>query len=270
VKIGVIIPSRKRARSLEAVLRALMATQSAEHEIQYLVSYCRHDEHTLWVAEHLKVEAIMRPDDCTPGAAINHAIAHLDADVYVGLNDDVFPLTWHWDTLIARGVNHPMPIFCWQEVSDPLNCSYLICTARALRAIGQPCTEYFPYWFCDLWLAEIHHIAFGFRPPQIEGLRLGGKRGTTQGFRDFQFWCRFFTYTRPERIRAAIKLAAEYGTVPPNLKVVLQICRMFDADFLTKNERFSSRFADTAAPEPYYVKAKERAEAMLGQMLTTA
>jgi hypothetical protein len=271
MNIAVVIPSRNRPDGLAAALRALMATESSKHEVMYAVSYCRGDAATMVAAEDAGAYAIMRPDDCTPGAAYNHAAAQCgDVDLYSGFGDDIFPLTWGWDDYLARALCHPMVCFCWQEVTDPMNASYCAASARAVRAIGQPCTEYFPYWFTDLWLAEIHHMAFGFRPPLVEGLQLGGKRGTTQGFRDFEFWCRFFAHTRYERIRAAVRLAAEYGSTPRDLVGALAICRMFDADFLTKNERFSNRFADTSAPEPYYVKAKERAEAMLAQSLTAA
>lgn len=269
MKIACIIPSRHRARSLEAVLRALQALESGEHTVEYVVSYCRHDEQTQWAAEATGALAIMRPDDCTPGAAFNDAARAVDADVYTGFCDDVFPLTHRWDDYLARALAHPLVCFCWQEATDPLNASYIASSARVLKAIGDLCPEYFPYWFSDVWLAEIHHMAFGFRPGLVEGLRLAGKRGTTQGFRDFPFWCQVFTHTRPERIRLAVKLAAEYGSTPPDLRGALEACVAFDADFLSKAERFQ-RFADPKGPEPYYLKAKANAEALLAERLTAA
>lgn len=269
MKIAVIIPSRHRARSLEAVLRALKATESGEHDVRYLVSYCRHDEQTQWAAEATGATAIMRPDDCTPGAAFNHAARTIDAGIYTGFADDVFPLTWKWDEYLAHALTHPLVCFCWREMSDPLNASYIASSGRVLKAIGDLCPEYFPYWFSDLWLAEIHHMAFGFRPGLVDGLQLVGRRGTTQGFRDFPFWCQVFTHTRSERIRLAVKLAAEYGSTPPDIRAALEVCRAFDADFLSKAERFE-KFSDPKGPEPYYIKAKERAEAMLTKALAAA
>jgi len=263
-RILVVIPSRHRARSLEAVLRALQATESGENEVAYVVSYCRHDEQTQWAAEAAGATAIMRPDDCTPGAAFNHAVrCSSSADIYTGFCDDVFPLTWRWDEYLAHALAHPLVCFCWQEATDPVNASYIASSARVLHALGDLCPEYFPYWFTDLWLAEIHHMAFGARPDLVDGLRLVGKRGTTQGFRDFPLWCRVFTETRPERMRLAVRMAAEYGATPPNMPEVLAICKAFDADFLSKTERFTARFADPKPVESYYLKAKTKAERLL-------
>ena len=89
--------------------------------------------------------------------------------------------------------------------------------------------------------------------------------GKTQGFRDFIFWCRLFTFTRPERIRLAIKLAAEYTAQPPDMRNALEICHFFDQDFRGKAERFTAQFGSDAEPEPYYILAKQRAEAMLAE-----
>lgn len=269
--IAVIIPSRKRPEGLKAVLRALQATASGAHDVTYAVSFERDDLATEAAALSVDgVKAFQRPLDCTPGAAFNNAVNRLPPqDVYTGFGDDVFPLTHYWDAALAHAVNMPLICFCWQEATDPFNASYIASSGRILRAIGNLCPEYFPYWFCDLWLAEIHHMAFGHRPGLVEGLRLcGNNRPRTQGFRDFPFWCRVFTATRGERIRLAVKLAAEYGSTPPDLPRTLEICRAFDADFLTKAERFSKQFGDTNDPAPYYIKAKARAEAMLAETLT--
>lgn len=233
--------------------------------MRYIVSYCD-DETRAAALDVPDVMTIQRPADCTPGAAFNHAATYAPgADIYFGFCDDVFPLTWEWDHYLALALQKPLICFCWQEMTDPANCSYIASSGRVLKALGDLCPEYFPFWFTDLWLAEIHHMAFGFRPPLVDGLRLAGKRGTTQGFRDFEFWCRLFAFTRPERIRLAHRLAAEYGTTPKDMPAALAVCRAFDADFLSKTERFSKRFADDQKPELFYVLAKKRAEAMMAQ-----
>lgn len=266
--IAVIIPSRKRAESLKAVLRALQAMASGLHDITYAVSFERDDLATEAAAFSVPhVRAFQRPEHCTPGAAYNNAVGRLPLhDIYTGFSDDVFPLTWKWDDLMVTALRQPCVAWCWQEMTDPRNASYIAVSGRVRKAIPDLCTEYFPYWFNDLWFAEIHHMAFGFRPPLLHGLMLCGQRGTTQGFRDFGFWCRFFAHTRHERIRAAVRLAAEYGTQPADLRAALEVCRAFDADFASKAERFEGRFADTQPPEAYYLKAKARAEAMLPQI----
>lgn len=263
--IAVIIPSRRRPESLKAVLRVLQATASGEHDITYAVSFERDDLATEAAAFSVPgVRALQRPLDCTPGAAINNAIDRIpQADIYTGLCDDIFPLTWHWDILMDKALRKPIIAWCWEEAADPMNASYICVSGRVRRAIGALCPEYFPYWFNDLWFAEIHHMAFGFRPPLLGGLKLGGQRGKTHGLRDFIFWCQVFTATRPERIALAVKLAAEYGSAPPELQKTLQICHFFDQDFRGKSERFERRFGDDDPAAPYYVLAKQRAETML-------
>lgn len=265
--IAIIIPSRHRPESLKAVLRALQATESGAHNVTYAVSFCRDDLATEAAAFSVEgVKAFQRPADCTPGAALNNVVSRLPLhDIYTGFCDDVFPLTWQWDVAMDAAYRAPMVCWCWQEATDPHNASYVASSGRVLKAIGDLCPEYFPYWFNDIWLAEIHHMAFGFRPAQIEGLRLVGKRGTTQGFRDFLFWCRVFTATRHERIRAAIKLAAEYGSTPPDMRKALEICHFFDQDFRGKADRFTRRFGGDDEPEPFYVLAKQRAERLLAK-----
>ena len=267
VSIALIIPSRRRPESLKAVLRALQATASGEHDVTYAVSFCRDDLATEKAAFSVpRVKAFQRPKDCTPGAAFNNVVRRLPLhDIYTGFCDDVFPLTWRWDEYLAHALRHPMVCFCWQEMTDPRNASYIASSGRVLKAIGDLCPEYFPYWFVDLWLAEIHHLAFGFRPAIVDGLQLVGARGKTQGFRDFIFWCRLFTFTRPERIRLAVKLAAEYTAQPPDMRSALEICHFFDQDFRGKAERFTAQFGSDAESEPYYILAKQRAEAMLAE-----
>lgn len=266
--IAVILPSRHRPDSLAAVLRALQATASTLHDITYAVSFERDDLQTMGAAFSVPgVKAFQRPKDCVPGAAFNHVVNRLPPhDIYTGFGDDVFPLTLAWDCGLVAGYEKGFASWCWQEVTDPVNASYIASNARTVKALGALCPEYFPYWFCDVWLAEIHEFAFGHRPHIIAGLAMGASnRGTTQGFRDFPFWCRVFTNTRGERIRLAVQLAAEYGVTPPDIPKAIATCHLFDQNFAGKAERFTRKYADDDEPAPYYALAKQRAEAMLAK-----
>lgn len=261
MRVAVIIPSRGRHDGLAAVLRCLQALESTQHEIQYVVSYCEDEPHTRWVAEDAGALAIQRPADCTPGAAFNHACAYAKADVYTGFCDDVFPLTSGWDHYLALAIEQKdLACFCWEEVNDPYNISYIASSVRVQKAIGDLCPEYFPFWFNDLWLAEIHALAFGHFPKRIDGLKLcNNKRGKTRGMRDYPFWCDVFVATRGERVVAAGKLAAEYAVKPVTLSDAMPVFTQLDNDRIKSAGWLTERYEDKAEPEPYYTLAKERA-----------
>ena len=268
MRIAVVIPSRGNAQRLQGVIHALHGTASRMHTIFYVVSYCREDPETrkavLALPAAAAVKAHMRTDHCTPGQAFNEAAAVVDADVYMGWCDDVFPLTWCWDTYVAAAAEQ-LPAAYWIEAADPQNTSYGFATAKVLAALGKLQPEYFPFWFVDIWFAEVNHFAFGRRPPLISNLILGGQRGKTQGHRETLFWAQFFAYTRPERMALGGRLAAAYDLLPPDPRQALEACSYWDADFQSKCANHDARFNEDRAPEPYYEIAKAKALAMLAE-----
>ena len=271
MKIAVIMPTKGRPAGMAASLRAFWAAQSDRHQVQYVVSYCGDDEATF--AEALRLPPDMdaliqrRPDHCTPGGAINAAVAAVQADAYVGVGDDVFPMTPGWDQWIAAALEQAGPIASWTETTDQANNSYLFASSRFVNALGSPLLpDYFPYWFIDMWLAEICHFAFGNRPPIIQGLYIGGRRGKTTGMRELPLWLDLFTATRPERMELARKLVAEFPErAGGDLQEILRIYAAWDADIRHKERGFEEKFSDAREPELYYKLARERAIAILGK-----
>jgi hypothetical protein len=268
VKICAVIPSRRRPQQLAASLQAFHATESQQHEVAYVVSYCHDDPETRMTVLNLPVSMNIRvhrrTDHCVPGQAFNEAAEMVEADAYLGLCDDIFPLTMGWDHYIIEGLKQYGPCACWIEATDRNNTSYIFSDAKVLKAIGKLCPEYFPFWFCDVWLAEICHFAFGQRPSLINGLMLGGRRGRTQGHHELGFWLQVFAATRIERIELASKLAAAWPFhVGGNVHDTMDICKAWDADMLSRVPIMDDRFNEQREPEPYYVLAKQRALAML-------
>lgn len=269
MKIAVIVPSRHRPQSLQASIIAMDALASGRNEIAFTVSYCRDDEQTrqavFKLPARINAKVHCRTDHCVPGQAFNEAVAATSADAYVGWCDDVFPLTQGWDLLVS-GAMQRLSSACWIEANDRENTSYIFSQARVVKALGQLCPEYFPFWFTDMWLAEIHHFAFGHRPYRVDGLFLGGRRGETQGHHECVFWARLFAHTRPERIALAHKLAREFGKLMPDGGPILRMCQAWDADFQSKCAGFDARFGERQKPEAFYERAKAKAIAMMADV----
>jgi hypothetical protein len=171
---------------------------------------------------------------------------------------------------LAAATKAGLHMGCWIEAGDPQNTSYMFITSAMKAALGGTILpEYFPYWFSDIWLAEVHHFAFGTRPPLINGLALGGRRGQTRGLRDLRMWMDLFTQTRVERIALAGKVAKAFpDKAGGDPKETMRLCQAWDADMRTKVAHFSKRFGDTKPAEAYYERARERALSMLNKVLT--
>lgn len=267
MKIGVIIPSRRHPKRLQAVIQALHATRSGQNEVVYTVSYCSDDRETREAVFSLPAEINAKPvprtDHCTPGQAFNEAWAATPGlDAVMGWCDDVFPLSWCWDIYVAAALKD-LPAACWIEAGDAVNTSYIFARQSVVKAIGNPCPTLYPYWFNDLHFAEVFHFAFGERPRRVSNLICGGQRGETQGHHECLFWAQVFEHTRPERIEMGAKLAASMCLMPPPVEPILQVCRLWDIDFQSKAEAHDKRFGDQRHKEAFYERAKARAIAML-------
>ena len=136
----------------------------------------------------------------------------LDADAVCWFTDDVFPLAMFWDAMIASGIEiNSLPAFAWMEVTDPENVTFPVLSRRWLTTLGYMFPEYFPYWFVDTWIKEVHELAFGQVLSVIQNLPVGGRRGVTRNMRDADFWFRFFEATHPQRAQDAMRVSKEFG-----------------------------------------------------------
>lgn len=211
MKITVVLPSRNRPAWMLSVLTSLHGLSTGNHEITYAVLVDEDDEATVsdlktWCDKgRLPGVVPMVGGGKLINARFNDACRAYPADWYIQMCDDAFPLTQNWDELVYGAKS--MPAYCWQDINDPGNHTYPTMGSKWFDAVGRFYPEYFPFWFADTWIAEVFALAFGQAMPIVKQLQIGGKRGTTTGMRELEFWFRFFAVTRGERIEEAKKIA---------------------------------------------------------------
>lgn len=268
MKIAVIIPTRNKPDMLLAVITAYSHLASGNHNVEYFVRIDT-DEYDWYVpvvtsiidrGGHVQLaDAPLVPAMKVLDLVEWDAFKKFDPDAYVLVADDVFPLAQHWDDIIASVIeSSKIDAFCWQESGDPHNTSYLIMSKKYVKALPAYLPTWFPFWFVDTWHAEVHLMAFNKPLPIITNLPIGGKRGKTYGMRDLKFWFNFFSSTRPDRIKEAKTLAANFGlefTYHPDM---IEYFKRRDAAQLAKSAEYEEKFAGEANPR--YDEAKTRAE----------
>lgn len=269
MKITIPVMSRNRPAGLLSVLTSLDALATGSNQITYVLVIDDDDQITL---EHVEGWTGMLPKnthvrcgkrDRTLNARVNAVINEFPADIYCPLPDDGFPLTQHWDGLF-QGLGE-LPAFAWCERNDPGNATFIAVSERWRAALGRGYPEYFPFWFADTWILEVHLLAFAKGIGIIQQLAMGGKRGTTQGMRDLKFWFEFFAATRVERIAEAEKVAKAYGfsvDVRKERKEQLAVLEEGSRKQLERVPHYEKMFnADDGDPSEVYIEAKRRAEA---------
>ena len=272
MKITVPIVSRNRPAGLLSVLTSLDALATGSHEITYVLILDDDDHKTLQHIDLWEKQGIFPKGtvlrvgarDKTLNARMNEAAAEFPADYYTMLVDDGFPLTQHWDSMFD-GLKD-LPAFAWCERNDPKNATFISVSERWRNALGRVFPEYFPFWFADTWILEVHLLAFAKPIGIVQQLSMGGKRGQTQGMRELPFWFNFFAKTRCERIADATKLAKEWGfTLNMNdRKDQLSVLEQGDRNQIDNLPKYADLFKnDGSEPGIVYKQAKERAEAWL-------
>jgi len=273
MKITLALPSRGRPSGLLSVLTSMDALATGNHDITYALIVDDDDYVTLEQLEHWNKSGFL-PDrtlifqgarTATVNARVNDAIGVCPADLYSQIVDDGFPLSQHWDAIFYGAKD--IPAFCWQEMNDPTNSTFLIISEKWRQAAGRFYPDGFPFWFADTWIAEVYKLAFDMPISIIQQLRMGGKRGTTLGMRDLAFWFRFFAFTRTERILEAETIAAAYGEyvdVRKDRAQALEQMEAGDAYQLTQVSRYEAVFkANLGEPSELYKACKARAEEVL-------
>lgn len=274
MRITIGLPSRNRPAGLLSVLTSLDQLATGFHDVTYAVVLDDDDYVTLEQWEHWKKSGMLPQNvrefvgarSKTLNARMNDAYAQCPGDLYSQVADDCFPLTHRWD-LVFYGCRQ-LPAFCWTELNDPQNATFLVVSRKWHEITGRYTTERFPYWFADTWLSEVYRLAFGMPISAIDVLGMGGKRGTTQGMRDVAFWFKYFAATRSERIEEADKVADAYGHAIDHADRTSALAEMEagDAKQLTQVPRYEAAFkANLGEPSQAYLDAKARADAWMAE-----
>lgn len=267
-RIAVLILTRGRPGGLVAAVRAFHALASGDVPVQYVICGDDDDEtipQALDLLEGLPVLSSLGPRPDALGEAWNRGAADADAwDLAFLTGDDVVPVTWHWDRVMAAGRPDCRAAFAWRELNDPTNITYPVVARPWFEGLGRIVPEAFPYWFNDSWLAEVHAFAFGRPLPLHPDLAVGGRRGTTREMREVAFWFEFFAATRPQRIAEAARVAAAFGERMPDPAPLAHALLGWDAEQQSRVPLYNVAFgADQVEPTARYRRCKDAALAAM-------
>lgn len=148
------------------------------------------------------------------------------AQVYMPMVDDYVFETCNWDELL-RDIWKRFPDGVWMayphDASSPGNVTFVILGAGWLGTLERYLTDYFPFWFDDVWLDQVAQLV-GRKVAAPMTMRTIGGKGKTPRMFNLWFWQQFFSNTLDERIDDADKL-----------------CRVIykdDEEYIANRERF--------------------------------
>ena len=273
MKINVLIPTRGRPLQLAAALYSMFFCSSDKHEVKFCVACDDDDEPTkLALRElrqsHLPVSVRIGPRPDTLGSVANDMAAHWPADVYQIFADDLMCITHGWDEILAQAVTQtPHGVF-WMKSAKHQQSLVPAVTEQWRVAAGQIFTEYFPYWFDDLWLQESWIMATGENPIFLDTVVVD-RPSSTHRMRELEFWAKFYFAMRDER-REHARAIADVLNLPEKAFASLMreafSKRMETYPPLNANDAAkveASNKAETGPPSESYVRVKERAENLM-------
>lgn len=262
LKISVLIPSRGRPAGLMRTIGTMRAKESGDNTARYIVGCDLDDPETIsasmdmWKAG-LSVVPVVAPRGPSLGAIANRLAEKHPADVYVSMGDDIEVLTEGWDAKIAEA---------WREQPDGLwwwcaanGATLAIMSEKWRAASGRIYTDYFPFWYDDIWLIEVQRYATGRVGDRLDIWVADKGVGTSHRMRDLAFWDEFFWSRRDERKEEARRIAERLGWRPvADLDGLdLEPNPEFDAASLEAKQ------GDRKPPTPEYLAAFNRAKALM-------
>ncbi len=274
MNIIVAIITRENPLGLITLVNGLDGLASGNHHIRYSIRY-DDDDAVSWNAiqaldEHLpdKVWGVEGPRPVTLGEAWNDALqgSYLeDWEIAVTLPNDVIPLCEKWDDVLTDAKilgQKKLYAISWRQTCDPTNPVFPTIRREWYEAMGNKLfPEWFPFWFSDTWIIEVHQLAFGTRLPICTNLTLGGKHDKTSGMRDLRFWFLFFAQTRSLRIEEAGRLAGALNRSPYDSSPAIAEMKQHDAWQLDRIPLYEKWFgANQGEPSVRYLIAKRKAE----------
>jgi hypothetical protein len=238
------------------------ALASGKHDIQFIIGADHDDPNTMAMGYVLKLQR--RPVTVHPmqrmsslGAMANTLATVEPADVYCSMGDDHEVQTPNWDEAIHQAWMQQADNVWWWHCKQ--NMTLAIVSDRWRRAAGRIYTDYFPFWWDDLWLLQIWRYASGRDcilgiPAFIKDCGPG-----THRMRDLQFWTDFYWSRRAERIAEADRIRTILGW--PSVKHTAALD-------LTPNPTFvpaqvEGQQGERTPPTPEYRRAKSRAQALM-------
>jgi len=268
MRLTVVIPSRSRPFRLRDTIQTLRSLESGKHDIRYIIGVDSDDPDTLAIASIMRVSVPKVSYRCftrlgSLGQMVNIMAAENPADCYVSLCDDVVALTPHWDEAIADAWEvRPDGLWWWRTLAVR-PATYAIVSDKWYRAAGQIFTDYFPFWWDDMWLMQVWLMASNsteHNAMQCIEAWLDDQAQNTIRMRDLLFWSDFYMAMKPRRVEQARRIAAKLGW--PASRCEDDLCNV-SASFLKNANTIEATQGDKLPPTIEYLKAKQRAERMM-------
>lgn len=265
MRISVLIPSRGRPESLASTVVAMSDKTGGLNDVRYVIGCDADDQATIEMALAMRQFGLpvfphVAPRQPSLGGLDNMLAAYAPADVYCVIGDDFRVLTNGWDNAVAAAWEaKPDGVWWWSDAKD--EATVPIISEKWRSAAGRIFTDYFPFWWDDLWLVEVLRYATGRIGGERLNIWLQDRARTTHRMRDSQFWHDFFWSRRDERKEEARRIAERLGW--PRVENL-------DGLDLAKNPDFDAadieaKQGDRAPPTSEYLKALSRAQALMRQ-----
>lgn len=219
--------------------------------------------------KHIPITNRVGPRQTTMGGAINDMAAYAagqGAEVYVVINDDILCLSANWDQTIAEAVEKvPHGVFWWGcDPSMSQDALYPVVTEKWRSAAGGIFTDYFPFWYDDLCLAELWLMATDSEALRLDCQIIDRPVKTTR-MRELRFWQQVYTRTRVLRETQARDIAAKLGL--PSPECTTHVSKLMTARLKAvpdeKLDDIERTQGETTAPDAAYLEAKANAEKLL-------
>lgn len=262
MKITVCIPSRNRPVMLSGAIGSLHARASGKHEITYVIGCDDDDPNTIAVVDLIKARGLPVQAHCAPrssslGGMVNVMCAAYPADVYCSLCDDVKAGTFDWDEAIHTAWLKRRDGVWWWRTKES---RYAIVSAKWYTAAGRIFTNYFPFWWDDVWLMQVWRYATGKSDLWVDAW-LEDRAPATQRMRDLEFWTDFYWSRADERRAEADRIRRALGRPAFRLKPHHEL--QANPDYTARIGAIQAKQGERAPPTPEYLAAKARAEALM-------
>lgn len=241
--------------------------ESGKHEVTYVIGADADDQETINVCELMKLDGrfaygIFKRTGSL-GAMDNELARQAPADAYCVLADDLM-LTKDWDDKIADAYAEKTDgVYWWKCKTDPPSLAPIV-SHKWFKAAGYLFTDYFPFWWDDLWLMEVWLLA-AEQPPIYVDAYMRDTPVHTHRMRDLRFWSDFYQNRKPERVSEAKRIAAALGWELTGITEDLSRTIMASPSpaFLEQIPQIERQGDTDKPPTPEYLKAKARAEALM-------
>ena len=241
------MPTRGRHEMANLAIRSLFEKCSKHENFKIYILCDRDDEAN---SDKLKKAAKDLPNliyyenqhTKTMGEMVNELQdkAHVECDIFIPFPDDYEIVTQNWDLVILEkfAFHKKLPACCYfnDSIVPASQATFTVLNKSWVETVGRYVTNYFPFWFDDVWIDEVAQMAGLKERINISVNCLSGK-GKTPRMKNLPFWNSFFRNTIQERLADADKLICKAYTKMPNK--------------LNEQKAFATRYASTYFEKVY-------------------